>query len=48
MQDWLRSNDTHVIDALMKPAADDSIVATEVSNYVNNASNEGAKCIEPA
>jgi putative SOS response-associated peptidase YedK len=47
MQDWLHSNDTHVIDALMKPAGDDSIAAMKVSNYVNNAHNEGAKCIEP-
>ncbi len=47
LQDWLHSSDTHVIDALMKPADDDSIAATEVSNYVNNANNEGAKCIEP-
>ena len=47
LQDWLHSNDNHVIDALMKPAGDDSIVAQEVSNYVNNANNEGAKCIEP-
>ncbi len=47
MQDWLRSEDTHVIDALMKPAADDSITSVEVSSYVNNAKNEGAKCIRP-
>ena len=47
MQDWLRSEDTHVIDALMKPAADDSIAAVEVSSYVNNAHNDGEKCINP-
>ncbi|MGB5582816.1 MAG: SOS response-associated peptidase, partial [Gammaproteobacteria bacterium] len=47
MQDWLCSEDTHVIDALMKPAANDSIKAVEVSNYVNNAHNEGEKCIRP-
>jgi putative SOS response-associated peptidase YedK len=46
LQDWLHSSDTHVVDALMKPADDDSIAATEVSSYVNNANNEGAKCIE--
>jgi len=45
-QDWLRSEDTHVIDALMKPAAEDSITAVEVSSYVNNANNEGEKCIK--
>ena len=33
--------------SLMKPAADDSIAAIQVSNYVNNANNEGARCIEP-
>jgi len=47
MQDWLRSEDKHVIDALMKPAADDSILAVEVSSYVNNAHNDGEKCIKP-
>jgi putative SOS response-associated peptidase YedK len=47
MQDWLCSQDTHVIDALMKPAADDSIIAVEVSGYVNNARNEGEQCIKP-
>lgn len=47
MQDWLQSDDTHVIDALMQPAADDSITAVEVSSYVNNAKNEGDRCIKP-
>jgi len=47
MQDWLRSEDTQVIDALMKPAADDNISAIEVSSYVNNAHNDGEKCIKP-
>jgi putative SOS response-associated peptidase YedK len=47
MQDWLLSGDTHVIDALMQPALNDSITAVEVSSYVNNAHNEGVKCIEP-
>jgi putative SOS response-associated peptidase YedK len=47
MQDWLRSEDSQVIDALMKPAADDSISAVEVSSYVNNAHNDGEKCIKP-
>jgi putative SOS response-associated peptidase YedK len=47
MRDWLLSEDTHVIDALMKPAADDSITAIEVSSYANNAHNEGEKCIKP-
>jgi len=46
MQDWLRSKDAHVIDALMKPAANDSITVVEVSSYVNNANNEGEKCIK--
>lgn len=47
MQDWLCSEDIHVIDALMQPAANDSITAVEVSSYVNNAHNDGVKCIEP-
>jgi putative SOS response-associated peptidase YedK len=47
MRDWLQSEDNHVIDALMKPAADDSITAVEVSSYVNSAKNEGERCIRP-
>ena len=47
MADWLQSEDNHVLDALMRPAADDSIEAARVSSYVNNAHNEGEKCIEP-
>ena len=47
MADWLQSEDNHVLDALMQPAADDSITAEQVSTYVNNAHNEGEKCIEP-
>lgn len=47
MQDWLQSEDKHVIDALMKPAANDTLSALEVSSYVNNAHNEGKKCIAP-
>ena len=47
MADWLQSEDNHVLDALMQPAADDSIEAVQVSAYVNNAHNEGGKCIEP-
>lgn len=47
MRDWLLSEDNHVIDALMKPASDDSIAAVEVSSYTNNAHNEGKKCIAP-
>ncbi len=48
MQDWISSEDTAVIDALMQPAADDSLTVLEVSKYVNNAGNEGARCIAPA
>jgi putative SOS response-associated peptidase YedK len=47
MADWLQSEDKHLLDALMQPAADDSIEAMQVSSYVNNAHNEGEKCIEP-
>ena len=47
LQDWLCSEDSQVIDALIRPAADDSITAVEVSSYVNNAHNEGEACIRP-
>ncbi len=48
MQDWICSEDNAVIDALIQPAADNSLAVVEVSRYVNNAGNEGERCIEPA
>jgi len=45
--DWLRSDDEAVIDALMRPCAEELLMQNEVSSYVNNARNEGERCITP-
>ncbi len=47
MSDWLRSENDTVIDALMQPCADELLQLNEVSSYVNNARNEGERCITP-
>jgi putative SOS response-associated peptidase YedK len=47
MRDWLRSDDDTVIDALLRPCPDASLQVMEVSAYVNNARNEGERCITP-
>ena len=44
---WLQESDRASLDALMKPASNDAMIFTEVSNYVNKSSNEGAECIKP-
>jgi len=44
---WLRSDDVDELDAMMRPAANDVIDVIPVSNYVNNARNEGPRCIAP-
>jgi len=47
MSDWLNSEDRQVVDQLMQPAPDAVLKSVRVSKYVNNARNEGEKCIEP-
>ena len=44
---WLQESDRGSLDALMKPASNDAMIFTEVSNYVNKSSNEGVECIKP-
>lgn len=44
---WLESDDTATIDSLMKPAGD-ILNLTPVTSFVNNARNDGPRCIEPA
>lgn len=44
---WLDNDDPEALDALMVPSADDAIDTIAVSDYVNNARNEGPKCVEP-
>jgi putative SOS response-associated peptidase YedK len=33
--------------ALLRPAADDALTATPVQRFINNARNEGPRCVEP-
>jgi putative SOS response-associated peptidase YedK len=48
--DWLdpRSRDIDALRALLVPYPDEGLIATPVSSYVNNARNEGPKCLAPA
>jgi len=43
---WLQDADRESLDELMQPAPDNSLKVTQVSDYVNKASNEGPACIE--
>ncbi|MFC1664632.1 SOS response-associated peptidase [Pseudomonadota bacterium] len=47
MQNWLTADDADQLNELLKPAADDVLRLSKVSDYVNNARNEGAECIQP-
>ncbi len=42
---WIAPGDNATIDKLMKPANNDVLQSTEVSDYVNNARNEGPECL---
>ena len=44
---WMQETDRESVSALMRPASNDALQFTEVSNYVNKSSNEGAECIAP-
>jgi len=44
---WLESDDVDQVDGLMRPAGD-ILELTPVTSYVNNARNEGPRCIAPA
>jgi len=44
---WLDDDNREVLETLMRPASDDAIDASAVGDYVNNARNEGPKCVEP-
>jgi len=45
---WIQESDRDTIDELMQPANDNALEFTQVSDYVNKSTNEGAKCIAPA
>jgi len=42
---WIQENDRDTLDELMQPAGNDALVFTQVSDYVNKSTNEGAQCI---
>lgn len=44
---WIQESDKQSLTELMRPASNDALVFTPVSNYVNKSSNEGPECIEP-
>lgn len=44
---WLDDDDSDRLDLLMQPCDDSVIDAVAVSDYVNNARNDGPKCIAP-
>ena len=44
---WIQESDRESLDELMQPAGNDALVFTQVSNYVNKSTNEGAQCVEP-
>jgi putative SOS response-associated peptidase YedK len=46
MADWLGSTDRARLDSLMQPVPAAAIETARVSPYVNNARNEGPRCIE--
>lgn len=46
MQSWLTSGNTDHLNRLLKPAADHVLRVSRVSDYVNNARNEGSKCMQ--
>lgn len=48
MQGWLTSSDFDHLKDLLKPAPDHVLRVSQVSDYVNNARNEGSKCMQTA
>lgn len=44
---WLQDNDRDSLDELMQPADNDALRFTQVSDYVNKSTNEGAACVSP-
>lgn len=44
---WIQPGDDADIDALMRPASNDTVELVEVGDYVNSARNEGPECVAP-
>ncbi len=45
---WLQESDKQTQTQLMRPASNDALVFTPVSDYVNKSTNEGVECIRAA
>ncbi len=45
--DWIRSEDRELLTDMMQPSDDTPMAAYAVSSYVNNARNEGERCVQP-
>jgi len=46
--EWLGNDDPERLNELMQPAANDLLTLRQVSDYVNNARNEGPECVAAA
>lgn len=46
MKDWLLSADRQYLDSLTQACAENFLQLDQVSEYVNNAANEGEKCVQ--
>ena len=44
---WIKENDRETLDELIQPGDNNTLVFTQVSEYVNKSTHEGAQCIEP-
>lgn len=43
---WIQNSDKETLVSLMRPASNQALKVTPVSNYVNKSSNEGPDCIK--
>ncbi|MBX2886664.1 MAG: SOS response-associated peptidase [Granulosicoccus sp.] len=48
VDEWLHNDDPEILNQLMQPAANDVLTLQQVSDYVNNAKNEGPECVAAA
>jgi len=44
---WIGESEKDTLDELMVPASNTTLTFTEVGNYVNKSTNEGAECVAP-
>ena len=44
---WIHSDNRELLTAMMQPSDETPMAAYPVSSYVNNARNDGARCVQP-